>query len=149
MTRITTAFMLFGCLALAPATALAMQPYLPASPKTFSKADTDANGKITSAEIAPRAGRRFARLDSDSNGQVTAAEIDAALQKALERRKARILADLDTDKDSQISRAELDAAVERLIAAADADHDGGVTMEEVRSYRLVKSRKPVTEKSGN
>ena len=43
MTRITTAFVLFGCLALAPATALAMQPYLPASPKTFSKATTSAS----------------------------------------------------------------------------------------------------------
>jgi Ca2+-binding EF-hand superfamily protein len=149
MTRITTAFVLFGALSLAPAAALAMQPYLPASPKTFSKTDADSNGKITSAELAPKAGRRFARLDSDSNGQVTVAEIDAALQKALERRKARILESLDANKDSQISRAELDAAVDRLIAAADADHDGGVTMEEARSYRLVKSRKPVTEKSAN
>jgi Ca2+-binding EF-hand superfamily protein len=149
MTRITTALVLFSAISLAPAAALAMQPYLPASPKTFSKADVDSNGKITSAELAPKAGRRFARLDTDSNGQVTVAEIDAALQKALERRKARILETLDANKDSQISRAELDAAVDRLIAAADADHDGGVTMEEVRSYRLVKSRKPATEKSGN
>jgi Ca2+-binding EF-hand superfamily protein len=149
MTRITPAFIMLGCLAVGPATALAMQPYLPASPKTFNKADVDSNGKITSAELAPKAGRRFARLDADSNGQVTLAEIDAALQKALERRKARMLETLDANKDSQISRAELDAAVDRLIAAADADHDGGVTMEEVRSYRLVKSGKPATEKSAN
>lgn len=149
MTRITTAFVLLGALSLPPAAALAMQPYLPASPKTFSKADVDSNGKITSAELTPRADRRFARLDTDSNGQVTVAEIDAALQKSLERRRTRMLETLDTDKDGQISRAELEGAVDRLIAAADADHDGGVTMEEVRSYRLVKSSKPVTGKSSN
>ena len=55
-----------------------------------------------------------------------------------------IVADLDTNKDGAISRAELDASVDRLIAAADADRDGGVTLDEAKSYRLAKLRKPAT-----
>ena len=76
------------------------------------------------------------------NGAVSTAEINDALQKALERRRERILADLDTNKDGSISKAELDASVDRLIAAADADHDGGVTLQEAQGYRLAKLRKP-------
>lgn len=149
MSRLTLALALFGAMAIVPATALAMEPYLPKSPKAFSKADVDANGKVTAAELTPRAEKRFERIDTDRNGAVSAAEIDVSLQKALERRRDRILADLDTNKDGAISRAELDASVDRLIAAADADRDGGVTLDEARKYRLAKLRKPATGEGAN
>lgn len=149
MSRLTLALALFGAMAIVPATAFAMEPYLPKNPKAFSKADTDANGKVTAAELAPRAEKRFARIDTDRNGAVSAAEIDETLRKALERRRDRIMSDLDTNKDGAISRAELDASVDRLIAAADADRDGGVTLDEARNYRLAKLRKPATGKDAN
>ena len=148
MSRLTLALAIFGAMAIVPATAFAMEPYLPRSPKAFSKADVDANGKVTAAELTPRAEKRFERIDTDRNGAVSAAEIDVSLQKALERRRDRILADLDTDKDGAISRAELDASVDRLVAAADADHDGGVSIDEAKNYRLAKLRKPVTPSGG-
>ena len=144
MTRLTLALTLFGAMTVVPATAFAMEPYLPKSPKAFTKVDVDANGKVTAAEITPRAEKRFDRVDADRNGAVSAAEIEASLKKAMERRRDRILADLDTNKDGAISRAELDASVDRLIAAADADRDGGVTLDEAKSYRLAKLRKPAT-----
>lgn len=146
MTRLTLAIALLGSMAIVPATALAMEPYLPRTAKSFGKADVDTNGKITSAELAPRASKRFERLDADRSGAVSVAEIDVALQKSLERRKARIMADLDANRDGQVSRAELDAAVDRLITAADLDHDGGVTLEEARNYRVAKLQKPATAK---
>ena len=149
MSRLTLAIALVSALAVVPATAFAMQPYLPKNPKSFGKADVDANGKVTAAEIAPRAGKRFERLDTDRNGAVSVAELVDALQKALERRRARILADLDANKDGAISRAELDASVDRLVAAADSDHDGGVTLDEARNYRLAKLRKPATGGGSN
>lgn len=149
MSRLTLALALFGAMAIVPATALAMEPYLPKTPKAFGKLDADANGKVTAAELTPRAEKRFARIDADGNGAVSAAEIDASLQKAMERRRGRILADLDTDKDGTITRAELDASVDRLVAAADADRDGGVTLDEAREYRLAKLRKPATGKDAN
>ena len=149
MTRFALALAAFGTMAILPATAFAMEPYLPKTPKAFSKTDVDANGKITSAELTPKADQRFDRYDADRNGEVTPAEIDAALQKAMERRRDRIMAILDVNKDGKVSRAELEGSVEKLLAAADADHDGGVTLEEARKYRVAKVVKPATGETSN
>ena len=118
MTRTAFAFALLGSLALLPAAALAMEPYLPRNPKAFTKADADGNGKVTAAEITPLAEKRFTRMDADGNGAVTAAEIDETLRKALERRRNRILAALDADKDGSITKSELDRFVEQMVANA-------------------------------
>ena len=149
MNRLTLALTIIGSMAIVPATAFAMEPYLPKTAKSFTKADTDANGKITSAELAPRAEKRFESLDADHNGQVTAAEIDTALQKAMALRRDRILAALDGNKDGQVSRTELDSSVDRLVAAADVDHDGGVSLQEARKYRVAKVAKPATGETSN
>jgi Ca2+-binding EF-hand superfamily protein len=147
MTRFALALALLAGVAIAPA--MAMEPYLPRTPKAFGKADADANGKVTAAEIAPLAEKRFARLDKDGNGAVTAAEIDEALMRALERRRDRVLAKLDANKDGIISRAELDRSVEALVAAADGDRDGGVSLEEALNYRVAKLKKPATGEKSN
>ena len=65
------------------------------------------------------------------------------------RRRGRIMAKLDADKNGTISRAELDRAVEEMIAAADADHDGGVTLSEAQNFRLAKIKKPATGEQSN
>jgi hypothetical protein len=129
--------------------ALAMEPYLPKTPKAFGKADNDGNGKVTAAELKPLAEKRFKRLDKDGNGAVTEAEIDAALLKAMENRRGRILAKLDADKNGTITRAELDGFVETIVAAADGDHDGGLTLEEALNYKVAKLRKPATGETSN
>lgn len=147
MTRFALALALLAGVAIAPA--MAMEPYLPRTPKAFGKADADANGKVTAAEIAPLAEKRFARLDKDGNGAVTAAEIDEALMRALERRRGRILAKLDADKDGIVSRAELDRFVEAMVASADGDQDGGVSLEEALNSRVAKLKKPATGETSN
>ncbi len=149
MTRFACAFALLAGLAIAPATGLAMEPYLPKSPKSFGKADADRNGKVTAAELRPLAERRFARLDADRNGAVSDAEIDQALQKALDRRRGRILAKLDADKNGSVSRAELDRFVDTMVAAADGNGDGGVTLEEALNSRVAKLKKPATGETSN
>lgn len=148
MKRAVTVVSLLCAFAVIPA-ASAMEPYLPKSAQSFGKADANADGKVTAAEIGPRAERRFTRMDADKNGEVTAAEIDEALKRALERRRGRIMAKLDADKNGTISRAELDRAVEEMIAAADADHDGGVTLAEAQNFRLAKIKKPATGEQSN
>jgi Ca2+-binding EF-hand superfamily protein len=149
MTRLSLALALFAGITAVPSAALAMEPYLPKSPKSFGKLDADANGKVTAAEIAPRAEKRFTRMDADRNGAVSAAEIDAALQAAMERRRNRMMSALDADGNGLISRAELDSFVEKMVAAADTDHDGGVTFDEVRNFQVAKSRKTATGETPN
>ena len=95
MTRLTLTFALLGSLAIIPATAFAMEPYLPRTSGSFGKLDADSNGKITPAELAPKAEKRFDRLDADRNGEVTAAEIDAAFKAEFDKRRDRMVANLD------------------------------------------------------
>ena len=88
-------------------------------------------------------------MDEDRNGAVSSAEIDTALTRALERRRDRILAKLDADRNGAVSRAELDRYVEAMVAAADGDHDGGVSLEEARNSRVAKLKKPATGETSN
>jgi Ca2+-binding EF-hand superfamily protein len=125
----------------AAGTAWAVEPSLPRSPAVFSRLDTDSNGKITLAEIRPKAESRFLRLDTDGNGEVTAAEIDAFLQKSLAHRRAAIMADLDADRNGSISVAELDKFADAMFNGADTDKDGGVTLQEARNFKFSQWRK--------
>jgi Ca2+-binding EF-hand superfamily protein len=147
MKRIAITFALLAGFAAVPA--LAMEPYLPKSPKAFGKADGDGDGKVTAAELQPLAERRFARLDVDKNGAVSTGEIDAALTRALERRRDRLMARLDADKNGAVSRAELDRYVEQMVASADGNHDGGLSLEEALNARVAKLRKPATGERAN
>ena len=129
--------------------ALAMEPSLPRTPKVFAKLDGNSDGKITLAEIQPKAEKRFLKLDGDKNGEVTTAEIDAALQKALDSRRRHILKLMDADGNGTVAKAELDQFIAKLIETADADSDGGVTLEEARNFRVAKLRKPATGEGVN
>lgn len=149
MSRIAMIFALLGAIAAVPATAFAMEPYLPKSPKTFGHVDDNADGKLTMPEIETRAIRRFDRYDTDHDGAVTSAEIDATLQKALEKRRERLLAKLDANHDGTIRKTEIDAYVQELLTEADSDGDGGVTLAEARNFKLAKAQKPATDKPVN
>ena len=128
---------IFACVAVAGITgtwlaANALEPYLPRSERSFARLDANANGKVEPEELKPKALKRILRLDEDSDGVVTGAEIDRYLARLAEKRKARILGKLDKDGDGNIARSEVDAYVDALFKAADADHDGAVTLAETR-----------------
>ena len=129
--------------------AWAMEPYLPRTPKVFAKLDSNSDGKITLAEIQPKAENRFLKYDGDKNGDVTTAEIDAALHKALETRRRQILKKMDADTSGSVSKAELDRFIANLVQTADADGDGGVSLDEAKNFRVAKLRKPATAEGVN
>lgn len=138
MTKLSlAAAILAGALAI-PSLAFAMEPYLPKSPKPFGKIDANADGRVTAAELQSKAERKLLKLDADKNGDVSAAEIDAALTKAMEKRRDHLLALLDTDKSGGVSKGEIDAYVAKLVTGADADGDGGVTLSEAKAFKPAK-----------
>jgi Ca2+-binding EF-hand superfamily protein len=149
MTKLSIALSILAGLAVVPTAALAMEPYLPKSAKSFAKLDSDNNGKITMGELQPRAEQRFLKLDGDKNSEVSSAEIDAALNRALENRRNRVLKAMDADTSGSISKAELDQFISAMMNSADADKDGSVTFEEAKKYRVAKLRKPATGEGAN
>lgn len=138
MTKLSlAAAILAGALAV-PSLAFAIEPYLPKSTKAFGKADANADGRLTAAEVEAKAERKLLRLDADKNGDVSAAEIDAALTKAMEKRRDHLLGVLDADKSGGISKSEIDAYVAKLVGGADSDGDGAVTLAEAKAFKPAK-----------
>lgn len=129
--------------------ALALEPTLPRAPKVFARLDADSNGKITFQELEPKALKRFERLDSDKNGEVTAAEIDASMLKYMTQRRARMLRAMDADTNGSITKGELDTFIETLMKSADANADGGVSLEEARGFKVAKLKKTLNGETAN
>lgn len=143
------AVLLITGVAAAGGLAMAAEPYLPKSQKSFDRIDLNKDGKINLAEFTPVAEKRFLGIDVNKDNSVSTAEIDASLEAALERRRNRVLANLDADKNGAISRAELDSYVEAMVTGADTDSDGGVSFSEARIFKIAKWRKALQLTSAN
>jgi Ca2+-binding EF-hand superfamily protein len=129
--------------------AIANEPSLPRGERMFKRLDSDGNGKITLAEIGPKASKRFLRMDGDSDGTVTAAEIDTFLKQRIEKRRQRMLDRMDADKNGAVTQAELEQFVQVLFKEADTDQDGGVTLAEARAFKISKLKSLRVEDGGN
>jgi hypothetical protein len=121
--------------------ATAREPGIPGSERLFNRLDKNNDDRLGLDELKPKSQRRFMRLDTDKDGTVTSAEIDTWLQALAERRKQRILDRMDGNGDGAVTRAEVASYIDGLFAAADANADGGVTIDEARAYHVAKRKK--------
>jgi len=101
--------------------------------KFMGKADTNADGVITAEEL--KAGEEkmraehLAKVDTDHDGKVSPEERKAAFEKFAEARFAK----MDKNNDGALSKDEVgDKRWERL-SVADADKNGSITREELRT----------------
>ena len=99
------------------------------------------NPKTMSASLTTHGATRLLTVATAQIEQLSHQDSDFAL--AIARAEGYVCHALSVAYGQRHS-AELDASVDRLIAAADADRDGGVTLDEAKSYRLAKLRKPAT-----
>lgn len=139
---------LIAALILVPAIACAADnPAAAKSPRAtghFSKADTNADGKLSRAEFdkaMPRLAGKFDSMDTDRDGQLTRGEFHA--WKKLHRgdkqaKAAERFKHADTDGDNAISRVEAEKNAPRLAKKfdlIDGNKDGKLTQDELRAYR--------------
>jgi hypothetical protein len=102
---------------------------VPAAALAAGAISTDDKGgeeTLDLAEVKSAAGARFDKLDRDSDGTLDRKEVEGVVGK--EDFKAA-----DSDGDGTLSKDEYVALVERLFMKVDIDHDGRLTVQELRS----------------
>ncbi|OUR75318.1 hypothetical protein A9Q83_17990 [Alphaproteobacteria bacterium 46_93_T64] len=104
----------------------------------FEKHDANKDGVMTRDEMPEKWASRFDKLDEDKNGSLTLAEIEKSHRSHKEKRMEKMMSKFDEDKDGKISEAEVTAFVLEKFREADADGDGNLTMEEIKSLRHMK-----------
>jgi len=101
------------------------------STQRASRADADADGRISRAEFLSRLDRMTA-ADANRDGSITADEHRAARQAQVAQRRAAAFARLDANSDGAISRAEFDARPQRAEGGA---HERGGDRQGRRMHR--------------
>ncbi|HEY7763388.1 MAG TPA: hypothetical protein VIB38_00235 [Aestuariivirgaceae bacterium] len=114
-------------------------PGFPKQEKYFNSLDGDKDGKLSIAEINPRAEKRLFKLDQNADSNVSREEIETWLLKGVERRRESMLADYDANRDGAITREELTNFLAVELGKADKDGDGGLSLDESRAYRFVRA----------
>ncbi len=149
---------LIAALFLVPALGFAADNTIAPKPQRsshFSKADADANGTLSRAEVdksLPRLAQKFDQIDTNKDGQLSRDEMKAGRKAHKHAHKKGNKADrqvraverfrhADANGDAKISRAEAATNAPRLAKkfdAIDADKDGQLTQDELRAYREAK-----------
>jgi Ca2+-binding EF-hand superfamily protein len=139
---------LVAALILIPAAVLAADNTIvaktPRAASHFSKADTNADGKLSRAEFEkamPRLAGRFDSIDTNQDGQLSRDEFYAWKKIHRGERQANAaerFKHADIDGDGAISRAEAEKNAPRLAKKfdqIDSNKDGKLTQDELRAYR--------------
>jgi hypothetical protein len=128
----------FGLAALLPvlsaaAPAVAQQSDTEYYTAYFYRLDQDKDGGFTLVDLQRISAKEFRRTDEDGDGTLSLAEylygIPVERQDVLARFTGRFRAS-DTDGDGAVTPEEDAAFCQRLVAAADANHDGVVSLDE-------------------
>jgi len=139
---------LIAALILIPAVGFAADntaaPKSPRGAGYFTKADTNADGKLSRAEVEkalPRLAGKFDSIDTNKDGQLSRGELQAwkkAHQGERQAKAAERFKHADTDGDGAISRSEAEKNAPRLAKKfdqIDSNKDGKLTQDELRAYR--------------
>jgi Ca2+-binding EF-hand superfamily protein len=92
----------------------------------------NSDGVVTKENMEQRQAERFARMDTDGDGRLSVDELHAGLQR---ERSERMHKWLDRDGDGFVSAEELAAMQNKRFAKMDANGDGVLDKDEMRSSR--------------
>ena len=107
-------------------------------PPHLSAIDTNADGKLSAAEISAAEDARVARLDANADGEVTAEEFKAHREARRQERSQKMMARLDTNGDGVVSTDELKEQGHERMMKLDTDGNGEVSADELRQQHMGK-----------
>ena len=121
------------------AIALAFALAVPASAQTAPAARP-----ILRDNVLKRAGAQFDRLNTKKDGFLDKAQMDAAIEEAVAKLRAKMqlrFSEADANKDGRISREEFIAARGDWFSSVDSNGDGIIDADEMRAYNAERFKK--------
>lgn len=114
----------------------------------FAEMDSDKDGFLTEQELGERRWRRLGRADTDGDGKVSMAELRTAHEQGTlrgfrghrghrgfwKKDPAKLFEKLDLDENGTLELSELPEHKREKLGAADADKDGKLTADELRTH---------------
>ena len=98
----------------------------------FERIDTDKSGDVTFEEFVAVMDDRFAGADEDGDGRMTVAEIADRIERArVERMARRIVERFDADDDGVLTAEEIKSSRQKLFAQLDRNEDGKLVQDEM------------------
>ena len=107
---------------------------------SFEELDANGDGLITSDEMQAHMQARFATADTDGDGKLTRQELSAKMEARQSQRRARHLDKMisrrDADGDGALSIEEMRSGrAEHMFAKVDADGDGALSKAEFEEMK--------------
>lgn len=125
LSRFAIALLLGGLVGCVPSAARAQT-----GAAEVKKYDKDGDGKVSRDEAPEQWKRNFDAADTDDDGKISSAEVDAVLKLMGAQTGANVVKLYDNDHDGFVAREEAPPAWQPNFDAADTDKDGKISVAE-------------------
>lgn len=111
--------------------------------------DTNDDGRVTQEEVNTYRQQQLSRFDGDNNGQLTLEEYQGLWLDAMRERMVRQFQAHDRDGNGNVTLEEFQRRYTDLVRDRDANNDGALTADELRSRGRMRDRDSGERRDGD